>query len=150
MLLDNNKHFSFEIHQIKAESFCMLAQKQDYKIFTVIMKNIKKVLNSKLYVDLQLFISEKYHDLINMFEKKKADKLTSHQEKYNIEINLKSNKISNFKSLYNMSQKKLQVLHEYLDEQLTKEFIQSNHFSFVSSVLFVKKSEKELHFCINY
>ena len=58
-----------------------------------------------------------------MFEKKETDKLTSHQEKYDIEINLKSDKMLNFESLYNMSQEELQVLHEYLDEQLTKKFI---------------------------
>ena len=38
-----------------------------------------------------------------MFEKKKADKLTSHQKKYDIEIDLKSDKMSNFESLYSMS-----------------------------------------------
>ena len=93
---------------------------------------------------------KKYHDLINMFEKKKADKLTSHQKKYDIEINLKSNKMSNFESLYSMSWEKLQVLHEYFNEQLAKKFIQSSHSSFVLFILFVKKSEKKLHFCINY
>ena len=67
------------------------------------MKDIEKVLNSKSYVDSRSFISEKYHNLINLFEKKKADKLTSHQEKYDIEINLKSDKILNFELLYNMS-----------------------------------------------
>ena len=114
------------------------------------MKNIEKVLNLKSYVDSQLFISEKYHDLINMFEKKKADKFTSYQEEYNIKINLKSDKMSNFESLYNMSWEELQVLCEYFDEQLAKEFIQSSCSSFVSSVLFAKKSEKELYFYINY
>jgi hypothetical protein len=73
-------------------------------------------LNSKLYVDSQSFISEKYHNLIDVFKKKKADKLTSHQKKYDIEINLKSDKMSKFESLYSMSQKELQVLHEYFDE----------------------------------
>src|SRR5438034_5173170 len=67
-----------------------------------------------------------------------------------IEIDLKSDKMSKFESLYSMSQEELQVLHEYLDEQLTKEFIQSSCFSFVSFMLFVKKSEEELHFCIDY
>ena len=67
------------------------------------MKNIEKILNLKSYVDLKLFISEKYHNLINVFEKKKADKLTSHQKKYDIEIDLKSDKMSNFESLYSMS-----------------------------------------------
>ena len=66
------------------------------------MKNIEKVLNSKSYIDSQSFISKKYHDFINMFEKKEADKLTSHQEKYNIEINLKSDKMLKFELLYSM------------------------------------------------
>ena len=34
--------------------------------------------------------------------KKKADKLTSHQEKYDIKIDLKLDKISKFESLYSM------------------------------------------------
>ena len=67
------------------------------------MKNIEKVLNSKSYIDLQSFISEEYHNLIDVFEKKEADKLTSHQEKYDIEIDLKSGKMSKFESLYSMS-----------------------------------------------
>ena len=122
-LLENNKHVLLEICQIKIKSFYILAWKQDHEIFAVIMKNIKKVLNLKLYVNSWLFVLKKYHDLINVFEKKKADKLTSYWEKYDIEINLKSNKMSNFESLYSMSQKELQVLHEYLDEQLAKKFI---------------------------
>ena len=65
------------------------------------MKNIKKILNLKSYIDSQLFILKEYHDLIDVF-KKKTDKLASHQEKYDIEINLKSDKMSNFESLYNM------------------------------------------------
>ena len=55
----------------------MLAWKQDHEIFTITMKNIEKVLNLKLYVNLQSFVSEKYHDFINMF-KKKTNKLASH------------------------------------------------------------------------
>ena len=102
MLLENNKHASFEIHQIEVESFYMLAQKQDHKIFTIIMKDIKKVLNSKSYVNSQLFILKKYHDLINIFEKKEADKLASHQEEYDIEIDLKLDKMLNFGLLYSM------------------------------------------------
>src|SRR5438034_11482885 len=49
-----------------------------------------------------------------------------------------------------MLQEELQVLQQYLDEHLAKEFIQSSHFSFVFSVLFVKKLDEKLHFCIDY
>ena len=69
---------SLEIHQIQAESFYMLTQKQDHEIFAVIMKNIEKIFKSKSYTNLHFFISEEYHDLIDVFERQKADKLTSH------------------------------------------------------------------------
>ena len=41
-------------------------------------------------------------------------------------------------------------LHQYLNENLSKKFIQINHLQTVISVLFVKKSEEELCFCVNY
>ena len=47
---------------------------------------------------------------------KKTNKLTFYWEKYDIEINLKLDKMSNFESLYSMLQEKLQVLHEYFNE----------------------------------
>ena len=76
--------------------------------------------------------------------------MSSHQKEYDIEIELKSEKISNFRSLYSMSQEKLQVLQQYLDEHLAKEFIQLNHSSFASLMLFTKKSDRKLQFCIDY
>ena len=114
------------------------------------MKDIEKAFESKSYTNSWSFVFEEYHDLIDIFERQHVDKLFSHQEKYNIEIKLKLEKTLNFKFLYSMSWKELQVLCKYLDEQLTKKFIWSNCFSFISFMLFVKKSEKELHFCINY
>ena len=68
-------------------------------------------------------ISEEYHDLIDVFEKWEADKLAPHHEEYDIKIELKSEKMLNFESLYNMSREELQVLQQYLNEQLEKKFI---------------------------
>ena len=42
------------------------------------MKNIEKTFESKSYVDSYFFVSEEYHDLINVFERQKADKLISY------------------------------------------------------------------------
>ena len=74
------------------------------------MKDIEKTLESKSYADSCLFVSEEYHDLIDVFERQKADKLTSHQEEYNIKIDLKLEKTLNFEFLYDMSQDELQML----------------------------------------
>jgi len=67
------------------------------------MKDIKKALKSKQYIDSQSFVSEEYHDLINIFEKQNADKLSLYHEEYDIEIELKSETVSKFKLLYSMS-----------------------------------------------
>ena len=74
------------------------------------MKNIEKALESKSYTDSHFFISEEYHDLINVFERQNADKLFSHQKEYDIRIDLKSEKILSFESLYDMLQNELQML----------------------------------------
>ena len=52
MSSENNKYASLKICQIQVESFYMLTQKQDHKIFTIIMKNIEKAFKSKSYADL--------------------------------------------------------------------------------------------------
>ena len=134
----------FEICQIWVELFYMLTWKQDHEIFTVTMKDIKKILESKSYADSCFFVFKKYYNLIDVFERQKADELTSHQKEYDIEIDLKLEKISSFEFLYNMLWDELQMLQQYLNEHLIKDFIQSNHSSFVFSVLFAKKSSKEL------
>ncbi len=49
-----------------------------------------------------------------------------------------------------MSYDEILELQRYLDENLSKEFIQVNHFQMIISVLFIKKFEEKLCFCMNY
>jgi hypothetical protein len=53
----------------------------------------------------------------DVFEKKNVDTLSKHQP-YNCAINLVEGKQPPFKPIYNLSQDKLVVLHEYIDENL--------------------------------
>ena len=108
------------------------------------MKDIEKTFESKSYADSYFFVSKEYYDLIDVFERQKTDELISHQKKYDIRINLKSEKISSFEFLYDMLQDKLQMLQQYLNEHFAKNFIQSSYFSFAFSVLFAKKLSKKL------
>ena len=78
MLSENNKHILLKICQIWAESFYKLAWKWNYEIFTIIMKNIEKAFKSKSYTNSQSFVFEKYHDLIDIFERQNINKLLSH------------------------------------------------------------------------
>ena len=99
----------------------MLTRKQDYKIFAVIMKDIKKALKSKTYIDSQLFIFKELHDIIDTFEKQHVNKLALHHENHNFKIELKSEKTSSFEPLYEMSHNELMILQQYLDEHFVKE-----------------------------
>ncbi len=49
-----------------------------------------------------------------------------------------------------MSHDKILELCRYLNENLSKDFIQVSHFQTIISVLFIKKLEEELCFCVNY
>jgi hypothetical protein len=64
-------------------------------------------------------------------------------------IDTKSKMLS-FESVYNLSITKLELLKEYLDEFLTKEFIVFFSSFVDASILFVKKSKNDLRFCVNY
>ena len=84
-----------------------------------------------------------------LFELKKADKLFSHRF-YNHKIELFSNKKFEFDFLYEMFKDELFVLKKYLKKNLSKEFIKFNQFNCLFSILFVKKFEKKLRFCVDY
>jgi len=53
-------------------------------------------------------------------------------------------------TLYNLSRDKILEFRHYLNENLSKDFIQVNHFQMIVSVLFIKKLKEELCFCMNY
>jgi hypothetical protein len=55
-----------------------------------------------------------------------------------------------FESVYNLSMIELELLKEYFDEFLTKEFIVFFSSFVDASILFVKKSKNNLKFCVNY
>jgi hypothetical protein len=69
---------------------------------------------------------------------------------YDHVINLKKDAQISSQTLYDMSRIEIEKLRRYLNENLIKKFIRANRFHVVSFVMFVKKSEEELHFYVNY
>jgi len=65
-------------------------------------------------------------------------------------IHLKEDAQFSVFALYNISRDEILELCRYLNENLSKDFIQVNHFQMIASVLFIKKLKEELHFCVNY
>ena len=122
---------------------------QIVNLFVAFLKNVEKTLKSKIYIDSATVVLKKFHDLLNVFFKKKIDKFSFHRF-YDHKIVLIEEIVFFSNSLYKMSILELQVLQKYLKKNLAKRFIRSNS-SFVSfSVLFARKSFEKLRFCVNY
>jgi hypothetical protein len=118
------------------------------------MKNLKiqlKKQDSNTMIDPKSVMSFEYHDFLNVFFKKKADVLSSHR-KHDYRLKLEKNhEIDHeYASLYNLSEEELQLIKKYLKEHLDKEFIELSTAFYASSILFAKKSNDELRFCVNY
>ncbi len=116
------------------------------------MKNLNiqlKKQESSVVTDLKSVISIEYHDFLNVFSKEKTDVLSSHK-KHDHRIELEEDKIHEYASLYNMSEKELLLIKKYLQEHLNKNFIESSTASYAFLILFAKKPDEELRFCVNY
>ncbi len=65
-------------------------------------------------------------------------------------IHLKEDAQLSIFALYDMSRDEILELRRYLNKNLSKDFIRVSCFQMIISVLFIKKFEEELYFCMNY
>ncbi len=100
-------------------------------------------------VDSIIILSFRYFKFLDVFFKKNINILSLHSA-HDYVIHFKKDAQLSVFTLYNMSRDKILELCCYLNENLSKDFIQVSHFQMIISVLFVKKFEEELCFCMNY
>jgi hypothetical protein len=84
-----------------------------------------KVAEKITIMNLDLQISETYHNLAEAFNSPEADRLLSHCED-DLEIDLKSDMKSFFEPVYKLSENECESLHKYLNSSLVSGFIQSS------------------------
>jgi hypothetical protein len=145
---------TIEIHSIAVASFNILSRQKDVKIFAVFMKDLKiqlKKQDNNIVTDSKSVIFCEYHDFLNVFFKEKANVISSHRKHdHRFELLLEKKKDHEYASLYNLSKEELQLIKKYLKKHLNKDFIESSIAFYASSILFVKKSNDELRFCVDY
>ncbi len=150
------------IIMIKVVVYQTLVKNKKIKIFFLIISEINKVLSSvKDFAKLNEMISVMslnelkkkllivYHDFLNVFDREKTTQLLLHWS-YNHKIELEEESQLSKSQLYLMLSYKLQKIKEYLKENLKKKFITLSKASFALSILFVKKKDDSLCFCMNY
>ncbi len=150
------------IIMIKVVMYWTLVKNKKIKIFFLIISEINQALSSvedfaKLNEiisvmslnELKKKLSIVYHDFLNVFDREKITQLSLHWS-YNHKIELEEESQLFRSQLYFMLSYKLQKIKEYLKENLKKKFITLSKASFASSILFVKKKDDSLCFCVNY
>ena len=98
----------------------------------------------------KLFIN--YHNYANVFDRSQANILSSHRfYDHKLKFAKRVNKNIFFKNrIYSILNHKFEQIKKYLNEHLKKKFIIFNYALFASLVLFIKKPNNELRFCVNY
>jgi len=143
-----------DVALIGAAPFHTLSTKPENEVHVLSLYAIDKALNlhksgppsegeikAKLPVEL--------HDLWEVFSKAKADELPPHRP-YDHKIILEPGREPPFGPLYSMSRDELEVLRQWLTENLNKGFIRASSSPCASPVMFVKKPDGGLRFCVDY
>ncbi len=99
--------------------------------------------------DIKVKLSSKYQNFLDVFDWAQVNKLSSHRS-YDHKIKLTNDVTSSRCWAYQMSLYKLQKIKEYLNENLSKNFITFSKISYFSFVLFTLKINDDLRFCVNY
>ena len=89
-----------------------------------------------------------YHDRVEAFSRKKAEKLPPHRS-YDHRIVLEKDAELGHYALYAISVKRLEKVKEYLDKMLALGHIKPSQASYASPVLFVEKPNRGLRFCVD-
>ena len=83
-------------------------------------------------------VLEEYHKYADVFSKDRADTLPDHRL-YDLKIDLEDGAEPPLGCMYSLSQTEVQVLHEFLDENLCIRFIRPSKAGHGASILFVKR-----------
>ena len=101
------------------------------------------------FAQQMLILSFKLKSYENCFDSKNAEMFFTHENENHV-INLKFDKKSSYDFLYALSEKKLQILRNYLLKNLMLNCIRE-FFNFAeTSIVFIFKKNNNLRLCVNY
>ena len=136
---------------------CSMYARRGCSLFTATVENLENILNDRNGLgglpnpadQPENLLPPEFRDFSDVFSPKEANKLPPHRP-YDHDIKLIDGKVPPFGPLYSMSRTELQTLKEWLEENLKKGFIRPSSSPAASPVLFVKKPDGGLRFCVDY
>jgi transposase InsO family protein len=98
---------------------------------------------------IKRLIPAEYHDLWKAFSKVESDTLAPHRP-YDHRIELEAENTLGFSPLRQHSIQELMAAKKYIEENLHKGFIEPSQAPFASPILFSRKADGSLRFCVDY
>jgi transposase InsO family protein len=95
-------------------------------------------------------IPDEYREFEDLFRDEKTVKALPQHQEWDHEIKLQEGKVPPFGPIYQMSERELEELRNYLKKNLAKGFIRESQSPAGFPVLFVPKKDGELRPCIDY
>jgi len=114
--------------------------------------NLHELSHAEALKQVKIKLFSEYHDYLNIFDRAMINQLSLHHF-YDHKIELIDEEMfsrSRLYQSYQMFNHKLQKIKKYLINHLNKEFIFFNFASYISLILFIKKKDDSLRFCIDY
>ncbi|GAA5988531.1 hypothetical protein JCM11641_003305 [Rhodosporidiobolus odoratus] len=91
----------------------------------------------------------KYHEWLDVFSKASADSLPEHRP-YDLKIDIEDGKTIPAYKIYPLSAAEMEVLADYIENNLRSGFIRPSQSSVGFPILFIKKKDGSLRLCVDY
>lgn len=152
--------------QVIASQLIMLAQQPENQCFALSLRDIELISEPSMErlptvqlcgitktipknADPKHYLPCQYYDFLDVFNRKQANTLPPHRP-WDHTIGLQPENQPPAARPYSMNLHELKSLREYLDKELDKDLIRVSRSPAAAPVLFVKKPNGDLRFCIDY
>ena len=148
---------TFDIAIIGAPAFSLHMTKLKSEVFTTSLYELDQLIHLKANQRLissgedpeKKEIPEQYKEFADVFSKELSDILAPHRP-YDHKIELEGNPKLTFSPLYKNTEEELIAAKKYITENLNKGFIAPSQAPFASPILFARRSDGALRFCVDY
>jgi hypothetical protein len=149
---------SIDIREISANAFHFLMKRPQSEFFQTTLYEIDRLIDESKQRDeeeretaelIDKMLPKQYARYRDVFSKSESNRLPPHR-RYDHKIILEGILPNHFSPLYRQSTAELIATKQYLIDNLNKGFIVNSDSPFASPVLFVKKADGSLRFCVDY
>ena len=125
-----------------------LKKERGVEVFSISLREINEELEGR-EAKKEVVIPSEYRDLADFFSKKASDTLPPHRP-YDHRIELEGEYHLFYAPLYKLTREELIAAKAYVEENLAKGFIEASRAPYAAPILFSRKKDGSLRFCVDY